>query len=68
MSNACDLLIAVPFTTAAFNLNKNQKLNSIFYSPYEIISKSDRAAQKLSVIIGKKELYKFIDNEINSIN
>lgn len=68
VSRECDLIIAIPFTTAAFNFNKNKKINSIFYSPYEIISRNDRAAQNTKTIIGKKELYKFIYNEINSLN
>ena len=63
-SEVCDLIISVPFTTAAFNLNKHGKMNSIFYSPVDLISKDDRAAQNLKIVIGKKDLANFISNQI----
>ena len=66
VSNACDLLISTPFTTAAMNTNKYNKINSIFYSPLNLISDMDRASQNLPIIIGKNNLEYFIAKQIEA--
>lgn len=60
VASKCDLLINIPFTTAAFNHNRNDKVNSIFYSPFKIISNRDRASQGLNIIFGLNDLEKYI--------
>ena len=65
LSNVCDLLISTPFTTAAMNTNKYNKINSIFYSPLKLISDNDRASQNLPVIFGKNNLEIFLINQLS---
>lgn len=64
LASFCDLIISVPFTTTAFNKNKYNNINSVFYSPMKIVSNSDRASQNLPIISGKKNLENFLINQI----
>ena len=62
----CDLLICTPFTTAAFNPNRQGYINTIFYSPLNLVDRYDRATQSLQVIIGKSELEECILKKLNN--
>lgn len=67
LSKISNLIISTPFTTAAFNYNKFNKINSIFYSPLNLISKNDRGSQGLPIVCGFIELENFIKKELKLI-
>lgn len=60
MENA-QIVISAPFTSAnLYNVKKN--INNIYYDPISYVSKKDRAARGLPIIIGLEELRKWEKN------
>jgi polysaccharide biosynthesis PFTS motif protein len=59
-------VISMPFTSTA--LYSNNRIPTIYYDPTCWIQHDDRAAHGVRVIIGKKELTKWISEIMNRIN